>query len=260
MKRHRVMVLKMIMTVLVFSAAFSKDLKAAEQGILQTEPTDTIFVELPTEEASSLFDFILDPQRLITETNGAKYGFHTFEPGATLYFENAEDDYDFSSRSDMLSIMNRGDIPVEVTVTAWISQTEHLSIVQTDSFEDEAASIYLAIVDSAGNIQPLDEKGTASVTVRLHAVKENTYDKYSFGLLGACNPNGEWMDLEVHPVVTVTWQVVPVAEREEAQENKQEDTQGEQEEEKEDTQGEQEEEKEDTQGEQEEEPEGMQGE
>ena len=93
-----------------------------DQEEWKSEAEDTVSIELPTIEEPSPFDFILDPQRLITETDGAKYGSSTFETGATLFFENVDGDYDFSSRSDMLTITNKGTVPVEVTVTAWLDQ------------------------------------------------------------------------------------------------------------------------------------------
>lgn len=225
MKRRRVIILKRMLIVLVFSAVFSKDLKAMD-------PEDTVSIELPTIKEPSPFNFILDPQRLITETDGAKYGSSTFEAGATLFFENSDSNYDFSSQSDMLTIMNKGAVPVEVTVTAWLDQIDNLCIAKNDFFEDEAASIFLALVDSSGYIQSLDESGRVSITEELHAVKGNTYDEYSFGLVGACNPNGNWMDLNVHPKITVIWQVTPVVNEETVQE-KQEEEKEEQEEQKE---------------------------
>ena len=173
MKRRRVIILKQMLIAIVFSAIFSKDLKAMDQGDWKTEPEDTVFVELPATEESSPFNFILDPQRLITETDGAKYGSSTFEAGATLFFENSDSIYDFSSQSDMLTIMNKGAVPVEVTVTAWLNQIDNLCITQNDSFEDEATSIFLALVDSSGYVLPLDENGRASITEDLHAVKGN---------------------------------------------------------------------------------------
>ena len=74
MKRRRVIILKRMLIALVFSAVFSKDLKAMDQEEWKSEAEDTVSIELPTIEEPSPFDFILDPQRLITETDGAKYG------------------------------------------------------------------------------------------------------------------------------------------------------------------------------------------
>ena len=249
MKRRRVIILKRMLIALVFSAVFSKDLKAMDQEEWKSEAEDTVSIELPTIEEPSPFDFILDPQRLITETDGAKYGSSTFETGATLFFENVDGDYDFSSRSDMLTITNKGTVPVEVTVTAWLDQIDNLCIAQNDFFEDEAASIYLALVDSSGYIQPLDEIGRASITEELHAVKGNAYDEYSFGFVGACNPNGNWMDLNVHPKITVIWQVTPVVNEEivqekQKEENEEQEEQKEAQEKQQETKGEQEERKE----------------
>ena len=50
--------------------------------------------------------------------------------------------------------------------------------------------------------------------------------------MGACNPNGNWMDLNVHPKITVIWQVTPVVNEEIVQEKQKEENE-EQEEQKE---------------------------
>lgn len=114
-------------------------------------------------------------------------------------------------------------------------------MVGSDDFTDSTAcSMYMAVVDSRGNVLPISAEGEISISLEIQAAPENAYayrlnedlqtyqlvlsgdqdeidfDKYSFGLVGACNPNADWWNVSVHPVVSVTWQVKPlIAEREE---------------------------------------------
>ena len=50
MKRRRVIILKRMLIALVFSAVFSKDLKAMDQEEWKSEAEDTVSIELPTIE------------------------------------------------------------------------------------------------------------------------------------------------------------------------------------------------------------------
>ena len=83
------------------------------------ETEEIVQVILPTT-AVSIFDFILDPQELIRQTDAAAYGGKRFEEGATLFFERFDGtvEEDYSSDSDAVHITNRGDTPVDVEVKA----------------------------------------------------------------------------------------------------------------------------------------------
>ncbi len=198
---------------------------AAEQtisdGNAQTDSLEeeVISVEFPTlgESGVQPFDFILDPQRLITATDGVKYGNITFEEGSTLYFRNMEGSYDYSSRSDHLMITNRSTVPVAVTLTACLQNYEGISLTNDPTFKgDNRDSIYLALVDDNGWVVPLSESGEVKIIYEMREISGNesmggtVAERYSFGLVGACNPNGSWEYLAELPQVVVTWKVTPI--------------------------------------------------
>lgn len=203
---------------------------------LEVYGPDVISVALPSiiEEEGSPFDFILDPQQLIYETDAAKYGGGRVEEGATLLFRNHGDDYDFSRFSDTLSVRNQSNVPVVVTITARVSDLDGIDMLSSPDFSGDSCSIYLAIVDSGGYETPITDNGEITFSVEMRCAPENAYiyrideetgeysyefsgdpdsidfDTFSFGLTGFCNPEGNWEDISVHPTVTVTWSVDPV--------------------------------------------------
>ncbi len=93
----------------------------AASGVGQMEgiiKPDIYQVILPTD-VNKVFDFVMDPQKLIEETNAAAYGGKTYEKGATVFFHRSdgqtEDEY--SSASDHITIINRSTVlPVQPQV------------------------------------------------------------------------------------------------------------------------------------------------
>lgn len=203
--------------------------------MLPTIKEEIISVDLPTVGDESPFDFYIDPQGLLYETDGIKYGGGVVEEGAYLLFRNHNDgEYDFSRYSDRLSITNRSTVPVIVKITAKISDIGDLRMDQDGVFygEDDVA-IYLAIVDDEGNERVLSEDGEVSVEIEMNQApseaytyhydestdsyeyiyqsdEEISFDTYSFGLRGECNANADWRGTSACPRVMVTWSVDPV--------------------------------------------------
>lgn len=226
-KKKRTMLALTAMSV----SAFSLQTFASENMDFPpvTLESDIISIDLPilTEEVQP-FDFFLDPEGLLYETDAMIYSGGIVEAGATLLFHNTEGDYDFSRHSDYLDIKNKSTFPVNVTITARITDLGEIDLKETDDFLDsESASMYLALTDSEGNIQPLSVEREVSITVQMLPASETfssdnldensqifqdsmTESVYSFGLTGACNPRANWLNVEVHPVVTVTWFTEPV--------------------------------------------------
>ena len=223
---------------------------------LEVYGKDVVSLALPTisEEGESPFDFIIDPQNLIYETDAARYGGGKVEEGATLLFRNHEGEYDFSRRSDRLTVKNQSNVPVEVTISACVENRGEIDIVgNTDFGDSDSCSMYLAIVDDEGNEKPISEDGEISVSTEMHRAPDDAYvyrideesgsysyefsrspdeidfDSYSFGLIGYCNPGGNWQDIAVHPVVRVTWKVEPVLSEEEQEEEEEQEQEQEQE-------------------------------
>ncbi len=231
--------------------AGSVDVRAVDTVTLPLEVygKDVVSVALPaiSEESESPFDFVIDPQGLIFATDAAKYGGGKVEEGATLLFRNHDGEYDFSRRSDSLTVKNRSNVPVIVTITASVENLGDIEIAgNTDFGDSDACSMYLAVVDDEGNEKPVSEDGEISVSTEMRRAPEDAYiyrideesgsysyelsrspdeidfDSYSFGLTGYCNPNGKWEDVAVHPVVKVTWKVEPVLSEEEEEEQQEE--------------------------------------
>jgi len=203
--------------------------------MLPTIKEEIISVDLPTVGDESPFDFYIDPQGLLYDTGAVRHGGGVVEEGAYLLFHNHDDGgYDFSGRSDRLKVTNRSTVPVNITITAKISDLGDLRMDQYGSFEDEDnCAIYLAIVDDEGNERVLSEDGEVSVEVELSSAPSEAYtfrydestdtyeyvyqndedisfDSYSFGLRGECNANADWSGISASPRVMVTWSVDPV--------------------------------------------------
>ena len=203
--------------------------------MLPTIKEEIISVDLPTVGDESPFDFYIDPQGLLYDTGAVRHGGGVVEEGAYLLFHNHDDgEYDFSGRSDRLKVTNRSTVPVNITITAKISDLGDLRMDQDGSFEDENdCAIYLAIVDDEGNERVLSEDGEVSVEVELSSAPSEAYtfrydestdtyeyvyqnyedisfDSYSFGLRGECNANADWSGISASPRLMVTWSVDPV--------------------------------------------------
>lgn len=216
-KRKQKFLLQFISVAMMASLLLTLSLKTLAAENDGTVPSvsggDVINTILPTvsEGEKSPFDFILDPQGLIYETDAMRYGGGVVEEGATLLFCNQEGDYDFSRYSDQLTVKNQGIAPVSVTVSAYISDFEGIEIIGEEDFsESQACSVYLAVVDDQGNVQPLSAEGEVSINQVLEAALEDGSATYSFRLTGACNPYADWQGVAVHPVVTVVWHVEPM--------------------------------------------------
>lgn len=173
-----------------------------------------IVLELPLLKngGTSPFDFIMDPQKLITATSAVRYGGVKFEEGATLYFKNTSGDYEYSHRSDYLKITSRSNVPVRVTVKLAVKDTYDVNLVQSALFSDDRrCSMYFALLDSDGNETAAAADGTATFQVILPACEaENGVSSCLFALTGCCNPGGDWTGLTVCPRIVVTWMAEPL--------------------------------------------------
>lgn len=206
------------------------------EGILNTDVFD---VELPTvPENDTTFDFIVDPEGLIAETEALKYSGATFEEGKILFFKNiSEQGTSYSSTSDGYSIKNRSTMDVDVTLEAEATLgAEGLKLTDDSTFtEDETTSIYLAM--KSGETTKAIMEGGSSMTVMIEKAPEGAYEviydtettKYdfvmtdeakaegyvgfktmSFNMVGAANPTEgiDWSALEqMAPTVQITWTV-----------------------------------------------------
>ena len=193
---------------------------------------DVISVTLPNvNEEDSPFDFFIDPQGLIYDTDAVLYGGGIVEKDAHLLFHNRQsEDFDYSRNSDRLVVTNRSTVPIAVTITAEITGLGDMGISPNRNFTEDSCEIYLALVDDEGNEQPVSADGKVSISVEMKPAAEGAYridaetgkyeyisvddedkfDSYSFGLTGECNADADWEGVKVQPVIEVTWRVEPV--------------------------------------------------
>jgi hypothetical protein len=134
-------------------------------------------VTLPTTTPSDL-QFILDPQKLITETEGSRLGDEaSFEPDATLFFRNAaydaeeadDGEYEYSSDTAHFTVINKGatDVDVELTVTAKGTAVEGespiIGFTDDNTFADNNDQVlYVAL-----NTQGTDDESPTAVPISL---------------------------------------------------------------------------------------------
>lgn len=189
--------------------------EGTESSMEKGEDDNAFQVILPTD-TEHVFDFIMDPQKLISQTNAAAYGGSTFEENGTLFFRHTDEDAsaDYSSSSDALVIANAGTTDIDIILTARISLDETEGIIMTDDHDftdDTQASLYLALTDGEHTVAIDSEEG-ASITTMLSGVsgEDGTCSEYRFWLTGAVNEKGDWSEVTgAVPKVTVTWCVAP---------------------------------------------------
>ncbi len=192
------------------------------------EKEEIVQVILPTT-AVQIFDFILDPQELIQKTDAAAYGGKSFEEGATLFFErfDGKTEEDYTSDSDAVNIINKGDTPVDVEVKASVTVSMADGLIMTDDREftdDTSTSLYLALTDGETTVPITLEEGAIIHTELPPAAADTDEDgRYFFWLTGASNGKGDWYELrDMEIEVKVTWKVVSKEDEPEA-ENEDED-------------------------------------
>ncbi|MBQ8197880.1 MAG: hypothetical protein IJZ76_00430 [Lachnospiraceae bacterium] len=207
---------------------------------------DVFCVSLPTiAENSDIFNFILDPQQLIAETEGAAFdGGTTFEEGASLFFESvvsgnsisANSTKDYASQSSSLIIKNKSTFDVDVDVEAELKDLSDeagtYTIVPKDTedyTDDTTTSMYLAVKLGNSATAITADGATASATIAkvaddsyevvytdedgyTYELKEDVteFPATSISLAGSCNTNAD-VDWEAAktaaPSVDLTWSV-----------------------------------------------------
>ena len=213
--------------------------QAAVSGLGQMEgiiKPDIYQVILPSD-VNGIFDFVLDPQKLIEETNAEIYGGKTYEKGATVFFHRSDGQTadEYSSFSDHVTISNRSTMPVDVLINVDISPQSLGSITMTNDREftnDSDTSLYMALTDGENTV-PVGTEGSyiqTTIPAASEDAFEYSYDQergeysyglkedlsgvqfpeYSFQLTGAVNEKGDWSTVSnVALLVNVTWEVTP---------------------------------------------------
>lgn len=206
-------------------------------------PVDVINIQLPVIEESSPFNFFIDPRHFLYSAY-ASVEDQKVEEGANILFKNKEGEYAFSSKSDNITVTNRSNIPVRLSIKAQITTQGGVDFVDSRAALDgKTPSVFMAIADKDGIRSVMTENGEVCIDVVLDATPDGTYDfrwneengkyeygitnedvefdSYSFYLIADCNTEANWSSVSVAPVIAVSWKTEPVILEEELTEEEQ---------------------------------------
>lgn len=190
---------------------------------------DVFTVVLPVDDTTApTFKFTLDPQKLLHATDGSNYT----DEDATVVFDTK------TGTSNALEVKNKGNVVVDVSVTATASDLEAtdssyaIPLVADSTFTgDNSTSLYLGLKVGDKDAVALDATSKdATVTTSLEGVDEDNFEikvdktgankvytkvlktgvtdfpTTSFSLTGACNGKADWSAATAAtPSVAVTW-------------------------------------------------------
>lgn len=249
-------------SALAFGDAFtSGGTDSNPSGIEDFVDTDVFKVVVPTNVEADTFKFILDPQKLITLTSGAAYNGKKFQSGATLFFMNSgagnlmsdasgTGTYDYSNKSNRLTIINKSTMDVDVTLSASITSAGDLEFVSKNEFTssaDKGAKVYLGLVnetkglgsaaaittEAASDVSLLSGAADGSYQFMISDAATHTYkyalksdaddnpafSRLSFYVTGASNPYGDYKDVkDAAPKLDLVWSVKAHSDNDEEEE------------------------------------------
>jgi hypothetical protein len=196
---------------------------------------DVVNIQYPIIGENSPFDFIVDPMGLIYETSAARYDGGRVEEGAGVLFRNTGSDYSFSGKSDLLSIVNKGNVPVKVEIIASMDYSGQAVIVDDISkLEGTDPSMFFGLMGESGLLSVFTKEGKTVVDMILEPAPEGTYayiwnenlqryemkmlegvdeskfDTFKFGVMANCNKEGNWSGVTSLPRISVTWKTEPI--------------------------------------------------
>lgn len=191
---------------------------------------DVFTVVLPVDDSTApTFKFTLDPQKLLHATDSTNYA----DEDATVLFGTK------TGTSDALEVKNKGNVVVDVSVTATASDlaaadsSYTIPLVADDKFTgDNSTSLYLGLKIGDKDAVALDaaNSNAATVTTSLEGVDEENFEikvntsgsnkvytkelksgvtdfpSTSFSMVGACNGKADWSAATAAtPSVALTW-------------------------------------------------------
>jgi len=194
---------------------------------------DVFTVVLPVDDASApTFNFKLDPQKLLHATQGSTYT----DEDATVIFTNTK-----TSTSDALEVKNKGNVYVDVSVTAEVSKLDDgsgssaytIPLTADNTFAgDSTTSLYLGLkVGDQPEVAIDNTSKQATSSCRLEGVAEENFEitgttgsykkelksgvtdfpSAAISLTGACNENADWTDAtSATPQVDLTWTLTEI--------------------------------------------------
>lgn len=229
-------------------AVFAEEVEAGTPGVQVGEGTyeggemkyPTLSVTLPTIPEGT-YDYIADPNGLISTTAAAHYDGATFSGTTGIFFKSidaeGENKATYSERSKALTLTNENAQDIDVTIKLEQKSAGTEGIVYSDiaTFDstDTAQKLYLAVTDGAvsdAKTSALSSTKAATLTTLVKGTKGNykanydqstgyqyvldetkkqdgnyVWESCSYNLTGALNKNAEWGDSLEFPQIQVTW-------------------------------------------------------
>lgn len=146
---------------------------------------DVFSVVLPTNTTST-FNYLLDPEGLIAKTNADRYDNKSFEPNQTVYFQNSNDAaYNYSSRSNKLTVINKSTQDVNLTLDVNIEDAENIVMATSSDalrIVGGDSNFYMAVeyfIDNHNTATSSNAKAITTDGVKIETVvpvSENAYE------------------------------------------------------------------------------------
>lgn len=181
------------------------------------------------------FDFVLDPEMLISKTDAAKYisdsnaGVTGFEEDKTLYFLHKTSGT-IGDTSDFVKVTNKSSMDVDIKLIPKITGLTAITLSDTATFTDDSTSMYMAVTDGTTSTA-IKADGSNPVTDTIEGkldaydmivnasgkyeftlkddVDPASFDTFEFALTGACNADADWANVSENPNVQITWDIKP---------------------------------------------------
>lgn len=200
-------------------------------------PYPTLSITLPTIPEGT-YDYIADPNGLISATSAAHYDGATFNDTTGVFFKTTDAEGDtkaiYTNKSKALEVTNNNaqDVDVTIKLEQKTAGDEGIAYSDTGTFEaeDTAQKLYLAVTDDADSdpqISALSASAAATLTTTVAGNPDNydpnwtetngyqytlkaedeldEWNKCSYTLTGALNKNATWGDGVIFPTIKVTW-------------------------------------------------------
>lgn len=188
-------------------------------------------VVLPTVPGDA-FDFKLDPQGLIASTGGSSLNGAAYTDSSLYFANHSGASTSYSDTTDAFTIMNKGTVPVHVTVNAKAVNLSGngyaIGLTKDSTFTNNMNSDLYFQLKLGNNAVALSKENGATLTTTLagaadgayqvvyngsryeyklsDSATESDFSKVSFSLKGACNPYATWSK-NAAPSLDVVWTV-----------------------------------------------------
>ncbi|WP_044936442.1 hypothetical protein [Pseudobutyrivibrio sp. LB2011] len=168
------MVMSMSITALADDNNGSTEGTGTSEGHVERKCTN---VKLPTvDESTNIFNYTMDPERLIAETSNAKYGddvlFPTGDDDKGVYFINGTNGNGktvYTNSSNVLNAVNKSSHAINLTVTAEAVESaggkDIPLVAQADLADATEASLYLGLTVGDTTKEITETAATQTVTL-----------------------------------------------------------------------------------------------